>query len=571
MTAPRTRFAPSPTGYLHIGGVRTALFNWLVARRHGGQFILRVDDTDLGRNRPEAVQPILDGFKWLGLDWDEGPADDATGSVGPHAPYFQSQRNDTYVAAARKLINAGHAYPDYLTKEEQTADRVTKNRAAFLAANPGASAAQIQKEDDAAAKGQRPYTFRGALRDAPAADNMARYDADPGPVRFKVPLGRTVTVTDLIRAKTRDGDTVTPGKVDFSTDAIGDPVILRGPDPADGVCRPLYNFATVVDEAAMGVTHVIRAAEHFSNTPGQVLFYEALGVPLPAFAHVPLVNAPKSKDKLSKRKMAQFVTPEVVAKLRAVHAVPSDWTDDQIKAHEVLNPATVEFYKVLGYLPAAVVNYLGRLGWSLDDHTEFLELPEMVANFSLDRVTESPASFDPDKLYWLAGEHMAKLTPAQKVEGGLPFLRRAGLVGDTVTPELRAKLEAITAAAADRIKLFTDLIQYAGPLLAELPNYDEKAVADRLRKPGIAARLTEYRAIVAALDPFDAATLGESFTAFAAAHGIKPRDLDVPLRVAVTGCPVGIGLPDAMALLGRPRVLARLDRGIALASTPGPS
>jgi nondiscriminating glutamyl-tRNA synthetase len=551
----RTRFAPSPTGYLHIGGVRTALFNWLVARRHGGQFILRIDDTDLGRNRPEAVVPILDGFRWLGLDWDEGPTPDGTDSFGPHESYFQSRRNETYVEAAVKLIAAGHAYPDYLTKEEQTQDRIDKHLKTFLAANPGASAGQVQKESDAAAKGQRPYQFRGALRDNDPADNLRRYHESPCPVRFKVETGRTVAVTDLIRSRGKDNE---PGVVEFDTDGIGDPVILRGPDPADGVCRPLYNFATVVDEIAMGVTHVVRAAEHFSNTPGQVLFYEALGATPPVFAHVPVVNAPKSKEKLSKRKMSQFMTPEVVAKLRDVHAVPADWTDDQIKAHEVLNPATVEFYKVMGYLPEAVLNYLGKLGWSLDDHTEVIPLDVMIANFALETVNESPASFDPDKLYWLAGEYMAALPMAEKIEGCLPFLRRAGLVGDSVSDETKATLAAVFTAAGDRIKLFTDAIQYAGPILRRDPKYDPKAVAERLKKPGVAERLTEYAGVLETLEPFTADALKESFLAFAAAKGIKPKDLDAPLRVAVTGTPVGFSLHDTMALLGRAEVLRRI-------------
>lgn len=564
MSAPRTRFAPSPTGYLHIGGVRTALFNWLVARRGGGQFILRIDDTDLGRNRPEAVQPILDGFRWLGLNWDEGPTPDGTGSVGPHAPYFQSQRNDTYVAAARRLIAAGHAYPDYLSKEEQTQDRVDKHLATFRAANPGASAAQIQKESDAAAKGQRPYTFRGALRDADPAANVATYDAKPGPVRFKVPTGRTVTVTDLIRGRTRDGDVNKPGVVEFQTDGIGDPVILRGPDPDDGVCRPLYNFATVVDEIALGVTHVVRAAEHFSNTPGQVLMFGALGVTPPTFAHVSLVNAPNSKEKLSKRKMAQFMTPEVVKKLRSVHAVPADWTDDQVKTNESLNPVTVEFYRVLGYLPAAVVNYLGRLGWSLDATTEYMTVEQMVTHFDLEHVTESPASFDPDKLYWLAGEHMNKLSVADKVDGGLPFLRRAGLIGDTVDAATRAKLEAVATAAAERIKLFSDFIPYAGPFLADLPEYDPKAVADKLTKPGVADRLTTVRGLLADLEPFDSASITAAINGYANTHGLKPKDLDAPVRVAITGVPVGIGLGDAINVLGRDATLRRLDHALTL-------
>ncbi len=562
----RTRFAPSPTGFLHIGGVRTALFNWLVARHAGGQFILRIDDTDRGRNRPEAVQPILDGFRWLGLDWDEGPNADGTTSFGPHAPYFQSQRNDTYVEAAVKLISEGKAYPDYLTKEEQTQDRIDRALAAFRATHPGASAAQVKAEADAAAKGQRPYTFRGKLRDAGPDENLRRYLAEPCPVRFKVPAHETVRFTDLIKGRVREGDTLSYTAHEFPCDLIGDPVILRGPDPEDGVRRPLYNFATVVDEVHLKVTHVVRADEHFSNTPGQVLMFQALGAPVPAFAHVPPVNDPKTGKKLSKRDMAKFVTDEVIKKLRAVRAVPADATDDAIRAQELLNPATVEYYRVLGYLPSAVLNYLGRLGWSADDHTEYLELPELIARFGLDRVTESAAAFDAAKLYWLAGEHMNRLPMSEKVEGGLPFLRRAGLLAEgDISPELRAKLEAIGTAAAERLKLFSDWITYAGPFLAELPEYEPKAVADKLAKPGVAERLASFRSTLAAVEPFAAPQLADAFHRFAADAGIKPRDLDAPLRVAMTGTTVGISLPDTVALLGRETALKRLDRSIDLA------
>ena len=284
----------------------------------------------------------------------------------------------------------------------------------------------------------------------------------------------------------------------------------------------------MVDDAALGVTHVIRAFEHFSNTAGQALFYEALGATPPVFAHVPVVNAPNSKEKLSKRKMGQFMTADVVRKLRAARAVPADWTDDQIKAHETLNPATVEYYRVLGYLPAAVVNYLGRLGWSMDDHTEYLTLDDLVRNFTLDRVTESPAGFDPDKLYWLAGEHMNRLPVADKVEGGLPFLRRAGLVGDAVDAGTRATLEAVAGAAAERIKLFSDFIPYAGPFLGDLPEYDPKAVAGTLRKPGVADRLRAFGPVLGAVEPFTPAALGAALHQFTADRGLKAKDLDGP-------------------------------------------
>src|SRR5438445_1708478 len=346
----RTRFAPSPTGYLHVGGVRTARFNWLLTRQMGGQFILRIDDTDAERNRPEALQPILDGFRWLGIGWDEGPE-----AGGANGPYFQSQRNQLYVDAALKLLETGHAYPCYLSKDELDAERKQAE----------------QKKIS--------YVHRGRRRDTPPADNVKAYKEKPAPLRLKVPAGTTVKIHDLIR-----------GDVEWQTDTIGDPVILRPPG-ADGIARPLYNFATVVDDVAMKITHVIRAAEHLSNTPVQVLVYQAMGAGLPQFAHVPIVNAPNSKEKLSKRKMQQFMTPQVIAQLRACHVFPPDWTDEQIKKQESINPATVAFYRELGYLPAALVNYLGRLGWSLDDKTEFIPLPEMIAKLSLDRVNNPPA------------------------------------------------------------------------------------------------------------------------------------------------------------------------------------
>src|SRR6185369_6303762 len=310
----RTRFAPSPTGYLHIGGVRTALFCWLLTRRQGGQFILRIDDTDAERNRPEALQPILDGFRWLGILWDEGPE-----VGGPVGPYYQSQRNHLYQEAALKLLDSGHAYPCYQSKEQLDAER---------------------KE---AEKAKRNYVHRGQHRLTPAAECRRLYDAKPTTIRLKVPDGETIAIDDAIR-----------GHVGWPSDLMGDPVIMR----ADG--RALYNFATVVDDVLFKITHVVRAAEHLTNTAVQVVAYRALGAPLPAFAHVPVVNEPNSKKKLSKRDMKKFVTAEVRAKLNAI-----GWSDAEIDSRDDLNPATVAFYREMGYLPAALVNYLGRLGWSL--------------------------------------------------------------------------------------------------------------------------------------------------------------------------------------------------------------
>jgi glutamyl-tRNA synthetase len=524
----RTRFAPSPTGYLHIGGVRTALFNWLLTRRLGGQFILRIDDTDAERNRPEALQPILDGFRWLGIDWDEGPE-----VGGPYGPYFQSQRNQLYVDAAMKLLASGHAYPDYMTKD------------------------QLEAAKKAADAAKKPYIHRGPERDWSAAMCQSKYAAQPVALRLKVPTGQKVAIKDLIC-----------GPVEWDTDTIGDPVILRPPGP-DGQVRPLYNFATVVDDVAMKITHVIRAKEHLSNTPTQVLVYQAMSVPVPEFAHVPVVNAPppRSNEKLSKRKMAQFMTPEVVAKLRAVHAVPADWADEDIKTQECLNPATVAFYEALGYLPAGVVNYLGRLGWSLDDKSEIIPLDQMIANFSLDRVNIAPASFDQKKLLWVSAEYMKTLPLEDKVKGVIPFLQRAGLIGETVDEPLRGKIGRVMEAFGDRIKLFSDALTMAAPFFRPDPEYDRKAVSKHLGKEGMPAHLREFREHLAVVEPFSTAALESLLAHFAAEKGINPPELMNALRVSTTGLEVGPGAYDCLTILGREESLRRID--LALTEVSG--
>ena len=510
----RTRFAPSPTGYLHIGGVRTALFNWLLARRHGGAFILRIDDTDTERNRPEALQPILDGFRWLGIDWDEGP--EVGGAFGP---YYQSQRGNLYKDAALKLIESGHAYPDYMTKDE--VDVLRKK-------------AETEK---------RSYVHRAPIRNTDAAVCVRMFAERPATVRLKVPSGRTVVVKDLIA-----------GPVETQSDLISDPVILRADRSA------LYNFATVVDDAAMRITHVVRAKEHLSNTPVQLLVYEAMGMTPPQFAHVPVVNAPKSKEKLSKRKMQQFMTPEVIAMLRSVHAVPLDWTDEQIKKNEALNPATVAYYRALGYLPESLINYFGRLGWSLDDKTEIIDRPTMIANFSLDRVNDSPASFDPEKLAWVAGEYMKAASTERKIEGVLPVLRRAGLIGES--PDL-AKVRRVIEACGDRLKIFSDILQY-GAFFFRDPEYDPKAIKQRLQKEGMPALVGEAARVLADTEPFEPAALEAKMKALCEAQGTKFGDLNHALRVATTGVMVGPGVFECLSILGKAESLRRIERAMGL-------
>jgi glutamyl-tRNA synthetase len=506
----RVRFAPSPTGYLHIGGVRTALFNWLLARRHGGKFILRIDDTDAERNRPEALQPILDGFRWLGILWDEGPE-----VGGEHGPYFQSQRGPSYTAAARRLLESGHAYPDYLSKEELDAERKEAERA------------------------KRPYVHRGRHRDMPAAECVRLFEQKPAPLRFKVPLGRTVAIDDLIR-----------GHVEWQTDVLGDFVILR----ADG--RPLYNFATVVDDAAMAITHVVRAAEHLSNTPFQVLVYEALGAATPQFAHVPLVYL--NGKKMSKRDADKLRTCEVMTKLHAI-----GFTDAEIAERVDLNPIAVAFYRELGYLPAALVNYLGRLGWSLDDRSEVIPLDQMIANFGLDRVNDAPGNFDANKLYWLAGEYMRMLPVEDRAAGVVPFLVRAGLLREPLDDVTRAKVRRVVEACGERLKLYSDILLYGAPFFRADPAYEPKAVQKRLAKEGVPALLRDFRAVLERTEPWTPTALEEQLRQLCEARGVNAGLLIHALRVSTTGTEVGPGVFDCLDVLGRAETLRRIDLGLA--------
>ncbi len=515
----RTRFAPSPTGYLHIGGVRTALYNWLLARRHGGQFILRIDDTDASRNRAEAVQPILDGFRWLGMTWDEGPAPDGSGeSVGPFAPYFQSQRNDTYVAAAMRLMAEGKAYPDYTAAAEQDGRR------------------------KAAEKAKRPYVHRGSNRHVSPEENLRQYREKPAPVLLKVVDGQKVVFDDAVR-----------GRVEVATDTIRDPAILRAANPA-GVTGALYSFATVVDETAFHITHVVRAEEHLSNTPTQVLFYQALGATPPQFAHVPLINL--NNKKMSKRDLPKLSELEV-SKLKAC-----GWTDAELAGRDDLNLATVAYYRELGYLPEALINYLIRLGWSLDGETEFIPLDVAVANFSLERITKAAANFDAKKLYWLQGEYMDRVPTAEKIDQSLPYLRKAGLVGETVDAATRDRLAAVVEASGDRIKLFSDLVQFAGPLLKPTPDYDPAAVAKSVAPNTDVLRT--FRDRLRAEKQWQPDVLEAVLRGVAEEAGQKAGGLIAAARVAVIGTPVGFGLYETLTILGRDETLRRIDHTLGL-------
>jgi glutamyl-tRNA synthetase len=505
----RTRFAPSPTGYLHIGGVRTAIFAWLFARRHGGQFILRIDDTDVERHREEALEPILHGFRWLGMQWHEGPE-----VGGPHAPYFQSQRLEKYRAAAARLLESGHAYPCFCTPEELAAERT------------------------AAEKARRPYRYGGRCRRLAAADRQRLHaEGRRSVTRFAVPPSRRLSFTDLIL-----------GAVAVETSDLGDFVIVR----SDGM--PLYNFASVVDDIDMQITHVIRAQEHLSNTWPQWLLFEALGAAPPAFAHVPYVAAPGSKEKLSKRNLEKYQTEDNKKKFRVL-----GWKEEDIP-----NPVMLSFYEELGYLPDAMLNGLARLGWSLDDKREKISRAELLEHFSLERVNAAPASFDPDKLYWLQGEYMRELPLDEKVAGVIPHLKKARLLADPIDAAGREKVRRVVEAIGDRLKLFSDVIPYGSFFFTAEVEYDPDAVKKTLHKDYLPALLPRLRQLLAEAEPFDAPTLEKRVREFAESEGLTASKVIHPLRVATSGRSVGPGLFELLAILGKDTCVQRIEQTIKM-------
>lgn len=510
--------------------MRTALFNWLFARHHGGKFILRVDDTDTQRNLADALAPILDGFRWLGIDWDEGAE-----VGGPHAPYYQSERLALYQAAVEKLLERGFAYRDYARPEETQAERA----AAEAAKVPYVASRRWAAETDA---------------------DRARFETEgrTSAVRLKMPRAGVCRIDDLVR-----------GAVESEWSAEADHVIQR----ADGTC--LYHLASVVDDVEMEITHVIRAEEHLPNTPRQIFIFEGLGAPLPAFAHLPVVAEPGSRVKLSKRKLDKYLKNPEFAELYE-HGRRIANRLRLAVAPETFNPVITDFYRITGFLPEAILNYLLLLGWSLDDRTEMLSPAEQIAHFSLERVNRSAASFDPKKLFSFQERYMQALSVDERLELVMPFVIQAGWVSSPVSPQTLEKVRGIVAAASDRIKVAGDILDYDEFFVAdEALAYDDKAFDKRIRSaPGAIELLAALRSELAALPPdsaFSVASLERLFADFVSARGLGLGAIVHAVRVAVSGKPVGFGLFDILALLGRESVLARLariDRVLESTATP---
>jgi glutamyl-tRNA synthetase len=431
---PRVRFAPSPTGYLHVGGARTALFNWLYARRHGGVFVLRIEDTDVERSSDEMVTGILDGLRWLGLDWDEGPDLD-----GPHAPYFQSQRLEKYRAAARGLVDSGKAF------------------------------------------------------------------VDDGAIRFKVPEGTTEFV-DLVH-----------GPIAFDNENIEPFVILRSDQ------HPTYHLSVVVDDIDMQITHVVRGDDHISNTPKQVLLYQALGTTPPQFAHVPLIMGP-DKKRLSKRHGATSVME----------------------------------YERQGYIPEGMANFLALLGWAPGGNDELFTMGELTERFTIEGISGGNAVFNTEKLDWFNHQHLVRLPDEELLTRLYPLLDAAMLWRPSLTTSEFEWMRRVLALLKPRAKKLTEYVDGLRPFLADPDSYDADAVAKHLSAPGMADHLAAWRHTVQE-SPFDEVTLEQRLRALAEARGVKAGTLIHATRIAMTGRMVSPGLFETLVLLGRDRVCARLD------------
>jgi glutamyl-tRNA synthetase len=464
-----TRFAPSPTGLLHVGGVRTALFSWLYARRNGGKFILRVEDTDRERSTDEAVRVILDGMAWLGLDADEGP-------------YFQSRRFDRYREVLRGMLEAGTAYHCYCSKDELDALR-------------GQQIARKQKP-----------RYTGICRER----REPRPGVDPV-VRFRNPLDGAVVVQDLVH-----------GLVTFQNAELDDLIIAR----SDGT--PTYNFCVVVDDMDMGVTHVIRGDDHLNNTPRQMNMLQALGAPLPIYAHVPMILGPDGA-KLSKRHGAVSVLQ----------------------------------YEEEGYLPDALLNYLVRLGWSHGDQEVFTR-EEMIAAFDIHDVNKSASAFNPEKLLWLNQQHMMRAMPAALVPHLRAQLRRLG--ADSSDQQM---LEGVILAQRERAKTMKEMAVNSRFFFVEDIELDLKAAAKHLGGDA-PATLAKVRARLGSLSEWNAASVHAALEQLAAELGGGLGKIAQPLRVAVSGSAVSPPIDATLALLGRERTLARVDAALAR-SRPAPN
>ncbi|WP_459907061.1 glutamate--tRNA ligase [Desulfotomaculum defluvii] len=478
----RVRFAPSPTGPLHIGGARSALFNWLYARHHGGQFLVRIEDTDLERSSRESEQNILNALRWLGIDWDEGIE-----VGGPNGPYRQTERLDVYRRLAKELLETGHAYYCYCSEEELAAEREALME-----------------------KGELPR-YLGRCRNL-CPEDRAKFEAEGRkPVlRFKVPEDKIITINDYVR-----------GQVEFESNGIGDFIIMK----SDNI--PTYNFAVVVDDHDMNITHVVRAEEHLSNTPRQILIYDALGWQKPDFAHISLILG-KDRSKMSKR-----------------HGATS-----------------IEQYQNLGYLPEALVNFLALLGWSPGGEEEIFTLEQIKEQFILDRVAKNPAVFDIDKLNWLNGHYIRQAPVDRLTKLAIPFLREAGYLGENLSQEDIIWLEKVVAIARNYISYMQEITQHVDVFFCdsiEVLEEDAKQVKAWEQMPVVMKTALE---LFTAAEDLTEESVKAIIKAVGKQSGLKGKFIFQPLRVAITGRTHGPELHQIIPVIGKAKTLARLEAAL---------
>jgi len=462
----RLRFAPSPTGYLHIGGARTALFNWLLARKLGGTFILRIEDTDVARSTEESVNAILEGMQWLGLDWDEGP-------------FFQSDLFPVYREYVQKLLAEGKAYRCYCTPEELES-----------------------KRELALAEGRKPK-YDGSCRSL-----TGELPGKPYAVRFRAPQEGCTAFNDLIK-----------GAITFNNEELDDLIIQR----SDGT--PIYNFTVVIDDATMKISTVIRGDDHISNTPRQILLYEALGFPVPQFAHVPMILG-SDKTRLSKRHGATGVMA----------------------------------YRDMGFLPEAMVNYLVRLGWSHGDD-EIFSREELIEKFTIEGVGKSAGVFNPEKLLWLNAHYIKSGDPVRLAGLLLPFLRERGVDPALGGPDLPAVVTTLQERARTILELADGALFYYRSEVV----YDEDAAAKQFTTAAV-TNLDAFCARLSAWEDVSSAGIESLFKEFCAVHGIKMGQIGPVVRVALCGVTTSPAIYDVIAVLGRDETIRRLERAISFAT-----
>lgn len=481
----KVRFAPSPTGPLHIGGARSALFNYLYAAGRGGTFILRIEDTDLERSSRESEAGIIEALRWLGISWQEGIE-----VGGDQGPYRQTERLDTYRHYTAKLMEAGQAYHCYCTEEELERER-----------------------QELIARGETPR-YLGRCRFLTAEQRRAFEQEGRKPVvRFKVPEGQQIVINDLVR-----------GKVIFESDGIGDYIIVK----SDGI--PTYNYAVVIDDVLMHITHVIRGEEHLSNTPRQVLIYQALGMPVPDFAHISLILNTEGR-KMSKRDG---------------------------------DTAVIDYFNK-GYLPQAVVNFIALLGWSPSGEQEFFTMEELIREFSLEKVSKSPAVFDLNKLNHINAHYLKQTADEDLVDLVLPFLREKGLFVQEKLPDSdRRWVAEFIGAVKEKINCLLevkDYIHYFRGTDVERPD-EEAAVI--LRAETVPAVLALFWDKVKTAQPLDAAAAKTILKDITKDLSLKGKDVFMPVRIALTGQMHGPDLDKIIALLGKDNIGQRLNKTLSM-------